>query len=83
MVNGYNLANVVNTKAYASAKSVDVTAMAARDHEVGKASQELIAVCYRQCKVKSKIQAGGSLLSCHGFVIFLIFWYLFCNQVLL
>lgn len=25
----------------------------------------------------------GSLLSCHGFVIFLIFWYLFCNQVLL
>ena len=34
MVNGYNLANVVNTKAYTSAKSVDVTAMAARDHEV-------------------------------------------------
>lgn len=58
MVNGYNLANVVNTKAYASAKSVDVTAMTARDHEVGKASQELIAVCYRQCKVKSKIQAA-------------------------
>ena len=44
MVNGYNLANVVNTKAYASAKSVDVTAMAARDHEVGKASQVIDSV---------------------------------------
>ena len=35
--------------------------------------------------VKSQIinRAGDSLLSCHGFVIFLIFWYLFCNQVLL
>lgn len=58
MTNGYNLANVVNTKAYAVTTSDDVTAMAARDHEVGKASQELIAVCYRQCKVKNKIQTA-------------------------